>query len=191
MPIFVRRGLQVAFDLAVLSCAYWLAFEFRFEFAVPRYWLPPALAGWAYVVPIEYILLTVFGVPRYSWRYISIRDTARIALALALATMLLVTIRLAPPAQLEILVVPFGVLCMNLFLCFVGLVAVRATRRILGEQQERLLRSAGRKRERVLLLGAGQAGVVVAREIAGRPDLALQLVGFLDDDHHKVGMQIG
>jgi FlaA1/EpsC-like NDP-sugar epimerase len=191
MPVFVRRGLQVAFDLAVLSCAYWLAFEFRFEFSIPRPWLPPGLIGWAYVVPIEYALLSVFGVPRYSWRYISIRDTARIAIALMLATMLLVTIRLAPPARLEILVVPFGVLCMNLFLCFVGLVAVRATRRILGEQHERLLRSAGRKRERVLLLGAGQAGVVVAREIAGRPDLALQPVGFLDDDHHKVGMQIG
>ncbi|TMQ07732.1 MAG: polysaccharide biosynthesis protein [Deltaproteobacteria bacterium] len=191
MPRFVRRGLQVAFDLAVLSCAYWLAFEFRFEFSIPRPWLPPGLIGWAYVVAIEYALLSVFGVPRYSWRYISIRDTARIALALVLAAMLLVTIRLAPPARLEILVVPFGVLCMNLCLCFVGMVAVRATRRMIGERQERMLRSAGRKRERVLLLGAGQAGVVVAHEIAGRPDLALQPVGFLDDDHLKVGTQIG
>jgi FlaA1/EpsC-like NDP-sugar epimerase len=191
MPRFLRRGLQVAFDLAVLSCAYWLAFEFRFEFSVPRPWLLPALLGWGYVVPIEYLLLTAFGVPRYSWRYISIRDTARIALTMVLATMLLVTIRLAPPARLEILVVPFGVLCMNLFLCFVGLVAVRASRRMIGEGQERRLRSAGRRRERVLLLGAGQAGVVVAREIAARPDLALQPVGFLDDDLLKVGTQIG
>jgi FlaA1/EpsC-like NDP-sugar epimerase len=68
---------------------------------------------------------------------------------------------------------------------------VRATRRIYGETLERKQRSGGRKRERVLLLGAGQAGVVVAREIASRPDLGLQAVGFLDDDHLKVGMHIG
>jgi len=192
MPIFVRRGLQVVFDLAVLSCAYWLGFEFRFEFSIPSHWLPVALVGWAYVLPIEYALLSAYGVPRYSWRYISIRDTARIALATTLATMLLVTIRLIGMlGRIEILIVPFGVLCMNLCLCFVGLVGVRATRRIVGERQDRRLRSAGRKRERVLLIGAGQAGVVVAREIIGRPDLALHPVGFLDDDPLKVGTQIG
>jgi len=43
----------------------------------------------------------------------------------------------------------------------------------------------------VLLIGAGQAGVVVAREIASRPDLGLQAVGFLDDDRMKGGMHIG
>jgi FlaA1/EpsC-like NDP-sugar epimerase len=80
---------------------------------------------------------------------------------------------------------------MNFFLCFVGLVGVRATRRIYGERAERKLRSAGKKRERVLLIGAGQAGVVIAREIASRPDLALYPVGFLDDDPLKVGMRIG
>ena len=43
---------------------------------------------------------------------------------------------------------------------------------------------------RVLLIGAGQAGVVVAREITRRPDLGLHVVGFLDDDPLKVGTSI-
>ena len=191
MPRFFRRSLQVVFDLAVLSCAYWLGFLFRFEFSVPSAWLAPSLIGWPYVVLTEYALISALGVPRYSWRYISIRETARIAIACAVATAILAALRLAAPVALEIVVLPYGVLCMNFFLCFVGLVGVRATRRIYGERQERKLRSAGRKRERVLLIGAGQAGVVVAREIASRPDLGLQAVGFLDDDHMKVGMHIG
>jgi FlaA1/EpsC-like NDP-sugar epimerase len=191
MPRFFRRSLQVAFDLAVLSSAYWLGFLFRFEFSLPSAWLTPSLIGWPYVVLIEYAMLSALGVPRYSWRYISMRETARIALALALATGILVGLRLALPMVLEIAVLPYGVLCMNFFLCFVGLVGVRATRRMYGETQERKLRSAGRKRERVLLIGAGQAGVVIAREIASRPDLALHPVGFLDDDHLKVGSHIG
>src|SRR3954468_19430142 len=170
MPRFFRRSLQVVFDLAVLSCAYWLGFLFRFEFSVPSAWLTPSLIGWPYVVLIEYALISALGVPRFAWRYISIRETARIALALAFATTILVGLRLVAPVALEVVVLPYGVLCMNFFLCFVGLVGVRATRRIYSESRERKLRAHGRKRERVLLIGAGQAGVVVAREIASRPD---------------------
>jgi FlaA1/EpsC-like NDP-sugar epimerase len=191
MPRFVRRSLQVVFDLAVLSAAYWLGFQFRFEFSIPAAWFSSSMIGWPYVVLIEYALLSALGVPRYSWRYVSIRETGRIAVALSLSTVLLVGLRLALPFMLGVVVVPYGVLCMNLFLCFVGLVGVRAMRRIYGERADRNRRSPGRKRERVLLIGAGQAGVVVAREIAARPDLGLQPVGFLDDDHLKVGTRIG
>jgi FlaA1/EpsC-like NDP-sugar epimerase len=191
MPLFVRRSLQVVLDLAVLSIAYWLGFLFRFEFSIPHSWFASALIGWPYVVLIEYALLSALGVPRFSWRYVSIRETERIALALVLATLLLVGLRLALPIMLEVFVVPYGVLCMNFFLCFVGLAGARASWRVYGESVERRRRAAGRRRERVLLLGAGQAGVVVAREIAARPDLALHAVGFLDDDHLKVGTRIG
>jgi FlaA1/EpsC-like NDP-sugar epimerase len=43
----------------------------------------------------------------------------------------------------------------------------------------------------VLLIGAGQAGVMVAREIMNRPDLGLHPVGFLDDDPSKLNTSIG
>jgi FlaA1/EpsC-like NDP-sugar epimerase len=191
MPRFFRRSFQVAFDLAVLSCAYWLGFLFRFEFSIPAAWLTPSVVGWPYAVLIEYAMISALGVPRYAWRYISIRETARIAIAMTFATAILVALRLVAPVRLEVVVLPYSVLCMNFFLGFVGLVSVRATRRILGERAERLLRMGGRKRERVLLIGAGQAGVVVAREIASRPDLGLVAVGFVDDDRMKVGMHIG
>jgi FlaA1/EpsC-like NDP-sugar epimerase len=180
------------FDLAVLSAAFWLAFLFRFEFSIPKAWLPQALLGWPYVVVIGYAMLSAFGVPNFSWRYISIRDTAKLGVALTGATAILLLLRIVLPRLFgDAALIPYGVLCMNLFLGFVGLVGVRATRRIVGETLERQRRSAGKKRERVLLLGAGQAGVVVAREIIARPDLALHPVGFLDDDLLKVGSRIG
>ena len=191
MPRFVRQSVQAVFDLAVLSAAYWLAFLFRFEFSLPEVWRSPSLIGWPYVVLIEYFALSAFGVPRLSWRYISMRESARIAVAVAFATAILAGLRLALPVMREFVLVPYGVLCMNFYLGFVGLVGVRAIRRIFGEVVDRKRRAVGRKRERVLLIGAGDAGIVVAREIASRPDLALHPVGFLDDDHLKVGMRIG
>jgi len=43
--------------------------------------------------------------------------------------------------------------------------------------------------ERVLIVGAGDAGEVISREIIRRPDLG-KLVGFVDDDKEKVGKRI-
>jgi FlaA1/EpsC-like NDP-sugar epimerase len=191
MPRIVRRGLQVALDLAVLSAAYWLGYLFRFELAIPPVWRQIALIGWAYVIGVEYGVLTAFGVPRFSWRYIGILETARVAAACAIATALLIGARLAFGTMFEPLIIPFGVLGTNCFLAFVALVGIRATRRVLGEAAERKKRALESDATRVLLIGAGQAGVLVARELAARPDLGLHAVGFLDDDRLKAGMSIG
>jgi FlaA1/EpsC-like NDP-sugar epimerase len=80
---------------------------------------------------------------------------------------------------------------MHFVLSFLGLVGVRAFWRLRGEVQDKKKRAIEGTRHRVLLIGAGEAGVLVAREIAKRPDLGLQPVGFIDDDPLKVGTSIG
>ncbi len=181
-------------DLLVLSAAYWLAFLFRFEFQIPREFVTVALLNWGYVIVLQYAVLSLFRVPRYSWRYVSMREMLRIGIATATAGSALVLLRVVTAtinAQWDLFVVPMGVLAMDLVLAFVGLVAVRATRRLQGEAQERRLRESQGTRHRVLLIGAGRAGVMVARELMSRPDLGLDAVGFLDDDRFKVGTRIG
>jgi len=46
-----------------------------------------------------------------------------------------------------------------------------------------------RREERLLIVGAGDAGEVISREIIRRPDLG-NLVGFVDDDKEKIGKRI-
>jgi len=195
MPRLINRGLQVVFDVLALSLAYWAAFMFRMEFAIPGVWMRVLLVTWPYVVVLQYVALTIFGVPRMSWRYVSIRDAARVAYAVSAASAVLVALRLILPAfgeqRLDVAVLPLGVLSSDLVLAFVMLVGIRAARRLQGEAHDRRLRDEGKQRARVLLIGAGQAGVLVAREIVNRPDLALHVVGFLDDDAMKVGTSIG
>jgi FlaA1/EpsC-like NDP-sugar epimerase len=194
MSRYLTRGLQVVIDLITLSFAYWLAFLFRFEFQIPQAWLNVGLLNWGYVVAIQYVILAALGIPRYSWRYISLREMLRVGAAVALSASILVGLRIglnAADLELGLFRVPLGALAMNTFLVFVGLVGVRATRRLQGEAQDRRRRSARGDRHGVLLVGAGEAGVLVAREIAARPDLGLEAVGFLDDDLKKVGTRIG
>ncbi|MDQ3365090.1 MAG: polysaccharide biosynthesis protein [Myxococcota bacterium] len=194
MPRLLTRGLQVFLDLLTLSLAYWVSFLFRFELQLPEHWAHVALLDWPYVIALEYSVLVAFGVPRYSWRYVSMRETLRVGVAIATSTSVLVVLRFAlhdVDSALQFAAMPLGVLGMNMFLSFCALVGIRASRRVYAENMERKLRANGRERVRVLLIGAGQAGVMVARELASRPDLGLHPVGFLDDNTMKVGARIG
>ncbi len=193
-PRLLNRTVQITLDIVVLSFAYWLAFLFRFEFSLPHSWAKVAVITWPYVVALQYAGMTSFGVPRMSWRYFSIGDSARVLIAVSASTAVLVAVRLIGhrvSETMEAVLIPLGVLGMNLALSFMGLVGMRALRRLQGEKSERQRQVAGTERHRVLLIGAGQAGVMVAREIANRPDLNLFPVGFLDDDRTKIGTSIG
>ncbi|MBA3454752.1 MAG: polysaccharide biosynthesis protein [Deltaproteobacteria bacterium] len=191
---FLNRTVQVALDVAILSIAYWFAFLFRFEFAIPASFLKTLLITWPYVVLLHYAGLAAFGVPRMSWRYFNMGDASRLLLAASASTALLVVVRLLGhrvSIHMEAVLIPLGVLAMTFVMAFVGLSGARALRRLHGESIERHQQTVGPERRRVLLIGAGQAGVMVAREIANRPDLNLHPVGFLDDDPTKIGTSIG
>jgi FlaA1/EpsC-like NDP-sugar epimerase len=147
---------------------------------------------WIAVVALQYVALLGFGITRMSWRYLNMRDAVHAFAALAVPTVVLVGLRVArvfpvPSGG----VIPLGVLAMDFVLTFLGIVGIRASRRMWGEVHDRKKRMVGGQRHRVLLIGAGEAGVIVARELSHRPDLGLQPVGFLDDDPLKRGTMIG
>lgn len=182
---------RVLLDVLVMSVAFWLAYLFRFEFRIPRVVLGGSVLYWPAVVALQYVGLLAFGVTRLSWRYLNMRDTVQVLVAVAIPTAVVVTLRLTmlfPQASGG--VIPLGVLAMNFPLAFLGLVGVRASRRLWAERQDRRKRVTDGDRHRVLLIGAGEAGVIVARELKRRPDLGLQPVGFLDDDALKTGTVI-
>jgi FlaA1/EpsC-like NDP-sugar epimerase len=189
MSRYLTRGLQILIDLGVLSAALWLAFLIRFEFAIPPGWFVSALVAWPMVLAVEYSALLVYSIPKSSWRYVSMREALLIGAAMITASLVLVIPRIS--GEFDVLFLPLGVLCANFVLAFGGLIGVRGARRLYADNRDRKRRGGDPSRKRVLLIGAGQAGVIVAREIARRPDLGLQAVGFLDDDQIKIGMNIG
>ncbi len=190
----LNRTLQAALDIMTMSLAYWLAFLFRFEFSISPDWMRVLLTTWPIVIAVQYGALQLFGVPRVSWRYISISDVGGVLLGLFTSGALLSVFRMIGPQLIDnisVVLIPLGVLAMNFVLALLGLIGIRALRRLHGEALDRSRQESGGALDRVLLIGAGQAGVLVAREIARRPDLGLHPVGFLDDDPMKRGTSIG
>jgi FlaA1/EpsC-like NDP-sugar epimerase len=197
MSRFKTRTSQFLIDISVLMLAFFLAMLVRFDWDVPRVMFRQLVIVLPYVVVLQYAFLSGFGITRFSWRYIGLRDAVRIFAAIASATALLVALRLVSPLLLDRFplarygIVPLGVLLGDFVLSFIGLTGVRALRRILGERvtSKQYVRDEAPQTP-TLLVGAGQGGVLIAQEITRRPDLGILPVAFVDDDPVKQGAVI-
>ena len=197
----MRRSMlrlsQMAIDLTVLAMVFAIAFMMRFDWRPPTDMVGRLALTIPYIVVGEYLVLWIFGIPKFSWRYIGLHEMWRILAATVVANVLLLWTRIGLAelvtdyAYLRHGVIPLGVIASNFVLMFLGIVGVRVARRIVGEQMEsrRRLSSGAKQTSKVptMLVGAGQGGLLMAKEIASRPDLGLQPVGFLDDDLNKKG----
>jgi FlaA1/EpsC-like NDP-sugar epimerase len=192
--VVVLRALQIVFDLLALSTALALAFYARFEGIVPEQMLKRLIVQGPYVVALQYALLTAFGIPRFSWRYIGLREAVRIVQAVAVGAGLLAATRLVvgqffrSDGYAQFAYLPYGVIVIDSALALLGLAGLRVARRLYTERAEiRALRPEAKEQVRTLLVGAGRGGVMVAKEITGRPELGIVPVGFIDDDPIKHG----
>ena len=197
MVRYARKSTQVLIDLVVLSLALWIAFAVRFEGEIPTPMLHRLLVVWPAVVALQYGVLAWFGVPRFAWRYVGLREAVQVTGALGATFLLLLAFRLYAGVLGEgvplvrFVLIPIGVLLIDHVLAYVGILGTRALWRIRTERrQSHLVGRKGQKSTRTFLVGAGQAGLLIAKEIASRPDLGVEVVGFIDDDPNKLGMTV-
>ena len=183
------RSTQVLIDLMVLSGALWLAVFLRFDGNIPLQVFKRAVFQWPYIVALQYALLASLGIPRFSWRYIGLREAVRIGAALAAAAGILAVARILSVQFFEVggyvqyLFLPLGIVALDLALSFLGLSGVRVIRRLSTERAEvQRLRNGSTDTVPVLLVGAGRSGLMIAKEIERRPELGIHPVGFIDDN---------
>jgi exopolysaccharide biosynthesis polyprenyl glycosylphosphotransferase len=71
------------------------------------------------------------------------------------------------------------------------IVALLAFARLLRSELMARLRQGGMGVDRVLIVGSGEAGRTVMRNLIAQPELGYRVIGFLDDDPAKGGTDIG
>src|ERR1700691_1045053 len=197
LPLHRHSLPQLAVDGALVAIAYYLPFQLRFPPQLPQ--LYSALRAdtiWG-VLAGSLPVLVLARVYQRRWRYAGQRDYEAILRAVVLIVLLsVVGIEVARPVHryphgITVVVVPIGVVVLFGLLCLLFLCGVRMLARGIYERRPLAAFRGGRKGERsVLIVGAGDGGRLVLREIVRNRGLGLQPVGFLDDDPHKRGLRI-
>ena len=178
-----RSLLAVLHDLVAAAIAWGLAYLLRFNFELPASFAHDMAHTLLWVVPLQGGVFWHAGLYRGLWRYASVADLRRIALAVLAAAILV-------PFVLWMFhlhaVVPRSVLVFDPVLLLLLMGGSRFVYRMWKEQS--LYHNTKLHGEPVLVLGAGDAAVGLSKELARSPDW--RLVGFLDDDSGKHGLML-
>ena len=184
----LTKRWQVAFDLFVLTQAFVFAYLLRFDFNIPQHDLYRGLVQLPLVIAIQFSALRLSGVHSFIWRYVGMAELKPFKNAAIWSMLPILFLRLALPSKLSVWQVPFSIILTDTMVAFTSVLGIRVLRRSLYERYDkrpRLLTSQSQNKKPILLIGAGKAGVMAAREILGRQSLELELKGFVDDDPLK------
>src|SRR3954471_1854221 len=181
-PVNRHRVWQLAFDAVLIVGAWRLTFFLRFDKSTPIFYRH--LLDWqvvAVVVAIKLTIFVLFGFYNRWWRYVSTRDmwgAARgVTVASAAAYLALYAF---PPAVTSRL--PRGVAALDFLLLLAFVAGTRLLARTLIERPPSGLVARGRE---VLVIGAGDAGQLIVRELQRNRRLGMTPIGFVDDDPRK------
>jgi FlaA1/EpsC-like NDP-sugar epimerase len=175
--------------LAVLG-SYALRFELNnlFYFYLPSaYWM----AGAALIIkPLVYHF---FGMYRRIWIYASTRELVLIVAAVATSSVLLSAVMIALASMRLFIGFPRAVLVIDFLLSVILAGGLRFVLRMLAENRVNQALHSGlafRQTQKALIIGAGDAGALVVRELQKNPQLYTDPIGFLDDNPAKLKQQI-
>jgi FlaA1/EpsC-like NDP-sugar epimerase len=203
IPLHRRSLPQLAVDGALVALAYYLAFQLRFDNGPSGHYAELRARTIWWVLAGSLVVLVCSRVYQRRWRYSGQRDFEAVARAVLVVVLLTVVgIEALRPVQrytvhgtkavaTATIGLPNGVIVLFGLLCLLFLIGVRVLARMVYERRPlAALRGVREGQRGVLIVGAGDGGRLVLREIARNRELGLAPVGFLDDDPSKRGLRI-
>lgn len=179
-------GLSAAYAIG-LSVSLMMAYLMRFDFRVPPDQLRqlPLVLSW--VVGLKLVLLFLFRQQRVLPSSFSVPDIFRLAYALGVAAALigLGTWKLREPFTL-----PAGMIVIDFLFSLASLVLIRMTLRLRRQRLRAYYAKSSKAIRRVGIIGAGEAGAMLAAELRNKRGLGLEPVAFFDDDKSKWGRTV-
>ncbi|MGA9531851.1 MAG: nucleoside-diphosphate sugar epimerase/dehydratase [Anaerolineales bacterium] len=193
-PAFqIRNRILLLADLILIFTSVVASFALRLDLG-PLFiaYIPQALTMAVIALVVKPIVFYFFGLYRRYWAYASTRElqliavtTATASVLTALAIVLTILVGLLPATF------PRSVFGIDWLLSLFSVGGLRMAVRVLaesGQVSEKADGLAGRRR--VVVVGAGDAGALVVREMRRNPQLHMLPVAFVDDDEEKQDKEI-
>jgi FlaA1/EpsC-like NDP-sugar epimerase len=195
LPVHRHSLPQLLVDGVLVALAYFLAYRLRFDNAVPGRYDDLLEATIAWVVPVVLAVLAGFGLYQRIWTFVGQREYEAVVKGLVVGTLIIVgVIALSHPVvvpsktQTSAVTLPAGVIALFILLALALLIGVRFIVHLVVEGRVRSFRVAMGARD-VLIIGGGEGGRLVVRELVRNPQLRMRPVGYIDDDPRKRGIK--
>jgi FlaA1/EpsC-like NDP-sugar epimerase len=183
--LVIRRLTVVIAHIAIYVAAYLGAYLVRFDFEVPSLFGPEALLGLAIIIVLKTASGFAFKLYGGILQYASIRTLINVIKAMSISSLgfMIVVVLLGFDR------IPRSVIVVDWIGSIIMVGGFRLVLRLAREAFSSLpLEEGGRRR--VAIVGAGDAGESLAREIQRLYRFRYDLVGFFDDDTRKHGLRL-
>jgi FlaA1/EpsC-like NDP-sugar epimerase len=203
-PVHRHSILQLLVDGVLVALAYYLAFQLRFDGHVLSRYEDLFERTIPWVIPVSLAVFAAFGLYQRLWTFVGQRDYEAVVKGVVVSTLIIVgLIALLHPVQIgpkyefrhdtfrivsTAVTLPASVIALFFLLTLTLLIGARFFVHLIVEGRVRSFRVSKGARD-VLIVGGGDGGRLVARELARNPQLRLRPVGFVDDDPRKQGMK--
>ncbi len=163
---------------ALFGASLWLSYLLRFDFAVPPTFQAQFFLACLWILPLKLICLRAFGHFGGLLSYFSTPDLKRIVAAVGASSAVVLAIWMFKWATI---VPPRGVILSDFIVSIAGICTLRLALRTIRERYIAPHTRGRRRSRRVAIVGAGDVGAVLVRELIAKPWLGIQPAAFLDD----------
>ncbi len=193
-PLFMNLRSHVRYNYFLLASiplaaglSFWLSYQLRFDFNVPIQYSQQSFLLLPYVVVIKLALFYVLRGHSADWRYVGMRDIIFIGFYAFICAVILLSFWSFRPWS----AIPRGVVVIDSLLTLVLTGGIRISARFVREQVIAALRDGqGTDSRPTIIIGAGDAGEMLLREIHRNPTSEFSVKAFFDDDSARMGTSI-
>lgn len=171
------RGLILCIgDLCVVILSFLLSYWARMDFNITRIGevnLGTALIGFGIVLTVYTICFLAFKIYKSLWKYIGLVETLRIGMAVVCASAILIALVLLCSINSFYISIIFTAGLLAVLMMF--------NMRLLYRLLRRYSMKSGLPKENVVIIGAGDGGYILLKEILQNEKMHVNVVGFVDD----------
>ena len=174
-------------DITVIITSFLMAYLLRFDFQLPsEYW---SRIGFTllFLVPSKLLIFYAFGLYRSIFRYTSIWDGLNVLKATTTSSLLVIVFY---TLSLDFGGIHRSIFVMDYLISTIGIGMVRVSVRFYYTSIQSAPFITTKKKIRLILLGAGNTGEKIVREILATHPGEFEIIGFLEDDKNKHGASI-
>lgn len=180
----LRTIYLIIIDAMLINLAFYVAFYIRFEGSLPSQYFPLYLSNAIAITAIKIATFYYFNLYKSLWKYASIEELIQIVVTAAVANTVVLSYlfinQVHLPRSIYILVGMLDVLLVG---------GSRLSYRTFRSVKNSDFKVNG-KHKRVMIIGAGDAGAMVIRELKNHKELNSKPVAIIDDDEKKEGQRI-